>query len=348
LFGLGNQANDPFWVKIKAVNPPPTPTNTPVPTPTATGVPIPCLRAEFIADISVPDYTLFQPGQPFTKIWRLRNTGFCTWSSNFAVIFVKGNQMAGPDFQYLDREVKPGNQIDVAINMVAPQQPGEYEGYWMFRDSNGAPFGIGEKGDKPFWVKIRVDEVSQVFYSFYENYCAAQWQSRVGTLGCPHWENPSQQVYKDDGDIPKRKYRDGFFSYSDAPKLETTLNPAGPVLVVRPDNASDGYITASFPALSITNQHRFRAVIGCMKENPDCDVTFQVNYRLQDEPVQILAFWRQQNDGEVTNIDLDLSFLAGSPVWFDLVVVNNGDSSQDWAFWLQPRIVKVETQPVQR
>ncbi len=342
LFGLGKKANDPFWVKIKAVNPPPTPTNTLVPTPTATSQPPPCLRAEFVADITVPDNSIFPPGQPFTKIWRFKNTGFCTWSSNFAVIFVNGNQMSGPNFQYLDREVRPGNLVDVALNLVAPLQPGEHRGDWMFRDSNGAPFGIGAKGDKSFWIRIRVEEISQSFFNFYENYCAAEWKSRRGALNCPHWENPTQKAYKDEGPVPLKDYQDGFFSFSEAPNLETTLNPGGPVLVVRPDNEADGFITASFPALSITNQHRFKAVIGCMKENPDCDVTFQINYRLQDEPVQVLAFWRQRNDGEVTNIDIDLSFLAGNPVWFDLVVVNNGDSSQDWAFWLQPRIVKVE------
>lgn len=342
LFGLGKKANDPFWVKINAVNPPPTPTNTLVPTPTATSQPPPCLRAEFVADITVPDNSIFPPGQPFTKIWRFKNTGFCTWSSNFAVIFVSGNQMSGPNFQYLDREVRPGNLVDVALNLVSPLQPGEHRGDWMFRDSNGAPFGIGAKGEKSFWIRIRVEEDSQSFFNFYDNYCSAEWQSRRGAINCPHWENPTQKVYKDEGPVPLKDYQDGFFSFSEAPNLETTLNPGGPVLVVRPDNEPDGFITASFPALSITNQHRFRAVIGCMKENPDCDVTFQINYRLQDEPVQVLAFWRQRNDGEVTNIDIDLSFLAGNPVWFDLVVVNNGDSSQDWAFWLQPRIVKVE------
>jgi hypothetical protein len=341
LFGLGKKADDPFWVKIKAQLPPATPTFTPTPTATATSLPPPCLRAQYVADVTIPDNTLLPPGAPFTKIWRLKNSGQCTWTPNFNLVFVQGNQMQGPSTQALNYEVKPGSQVDVAVNLVAPSEPGPHQGYWMLRDTNGVQFGIGEKGDQPFWVKIQVQDTSLTFYDFVKNICAAEWRSRRGALACPHWENPDQRVFKDNGKIPVDRYKNGFFSYAEAPRLEASLAPGGPALVVRPDNEPDGFITASFPALAITRQHRFRAVIGCTSENPGCDVTFQVNYRLQDEPVQVLGFWRERYDGQTTSLDIDLSFLAGQQVWFELVLVNNGQSSQDWGFWLQPRIVEI-------
>ncbi len=340
-FGLGSRANDPFWVKIKAVVPAPTPTVTSSPTPTPTNQPPPCNRAEFVTDVTVPDYTLFKPGEAFTKIWRFKNTGACKWTNNYGLSFVSGDQMQGPDLQYIGREVKPGELIDVAVNLVAPDKPGDHVGNWAFRDTNGVIFGIGSKGDKPFWVKIRVAEVSTHVFDFAERYCDADWKSRAGELNCPHWQNSGQRIYKDNGKIPLEDYRDGFFSYSDEPRLEAPTEPTGPVLVVRPDNQPDGYITGSFPGLEITSSYRFRTVTGCMQENPACDVTFQLNYRLADGQVQVLAFWREVFDGKVTTQDIDLSFLAGQKVWFDLVVVNNGDSKHDWAFWLYPRIDQV-------
>jgi len=71
--------------------PPPPPTVTPLPplTPTQTPFTVPptvspagCDRASFIADVRVPDGTLFTPGAAFSKTWRLKNSGSCTWTSS--------------------------------------------------------------------------------------------------------------------------------------------------------------------------------------------------------------------------------------------------------------------------
>jgi len=39
-----------------------------------------CDRAQFISDVTVPDGTTFAPGATFTKTWRLKNSGTCTWT----------------------------------------------------------------------------------------------------------------------------------------------------------------------------------------------------------------------------------------------------------------------------
>jgi hypothetical protein len=65
----------------------PPPSETPAPptitnTPPSTASPTPlCDLAQFIADVNVPDGTVFQPGETFTKTWRLKNNGVCTWTS---------------------------------------------------------------------------------------------------------------------------------------------------------------------------------------------------------------------------------------------------------------------------
>jgi hypothetical protein len=53
------------------------PTSTPPPTLT----PVPCDRAAFVADVTVPDGTNFAPGTTFVKTWRLKNNGSCTWTT---------------------------------------------------------------------------------------------------------------------------------------------------------------------------------------------------------------------------------------------------------------------------
>jgi hypothetical protein len=50
--------------------------------------------------------------------------------------------------------------------------------------------------------------------------------------------------------------------------------------------------------------------------------------------------WDEQYDGNIQAVELDLSSLSGKSVEFVLAVQANGAANQDWAFWLQPRIVR--------
>lgn len=107
-------------------------------------------------DVTVPDNTPLLPGQSFTKIWQLQNTGTCAWTSAYAARFFYGNQMSAPDMVFLGRDVPPGGFIEISVDMVAPMQPGTYQGNWKLRNADGALFGIGPRGDSPFWVRIQV------------------------------------------------------------------------------------------------------------------------------------------------------------------------------------------------
>ena len=87
----------------------PTVTGTPpTPTPTKSVTPIPsaCDRAQFIADVTVPDGTSFAPGIGFSKTWRLKNIGTCTWT-NYSLIFDSGEKMGGPDSALIPTSVAP-------------------------------------------------------------------------------------------------------------------------------------------------------------------------------------------------------------------------------------------------
>ncbi len=78
------------------VAPTPAPTATPAPQPTATATPSRCIDgAQYVADLNYDDNNMknppvLQPGQPFTKGWRVRNSGTCTWNSTYSFRFVQG------------------------------------------------------------------------------------------------------------------------------------------------------------------------------------------------------------------------------------------------------------------
>ena len=109
-------------------------------------------------DITIPDDTSMQPGQSFTKIWRLQNVGSCTWTTDYAVRFFYGAQMSAPETVLLKDNVNPGQAIEVAVDMVAPQSPGIHQGNWKLTNAAGQLFGIGPNGDAPFWVRINIQE----------------------------------------------------------------------------------------------------------------------------------------------------------------------------------------------
>lgn len=107
-------------------------------------------------DVTVPDETVFEPGQYFSKTWRLVNAGTCSWNRNYAVVWFSGDNVGINREQLLGVKVKPGETVDVTVDMIAPQAPGIYQSNWKLRSSEGNLFGIGSNGGAPFWVRIVV------------------------------------------------------------------------------------------------------------------------------------------------------------------------------------------------
>jgi len=148
------------------------PTNTPLPTntalPTATAVSY-CDWATFVKDVSIPDGTWFSAGDSFTKIWRLKNRGTCTWTADYMLVFVSGDQLGGTSAVRLPGNVLPGQTVDVSVTLTVPAKRGHYVGYWMLRNASGVLFGYGENANKSFYVDINADDLPHgtVTGSFY-------------------------------------------------------------------------------------------------------------------------------------------------------------------------------------
>jgi hypothetical protein len=138
--------------------PPDEPTETPQPTETLTPIssstptPIPCNMASFVSDVTIPDGSSIVTGATFTKTWRLRNTGSCTWNTSYSLVFDRGEKMSGPDAQPLAGSVAPGQTVDISVSLTAPNAPGNYRGHWRLRDGSGVLFGLSTGS---FWVDIK-------------------------------------------------------------------------------------------------------------------------------------------------------------------------------------------------
>ena len=159
----GQASSASFQVLVPSASNTPQPVSAVTPTspplPTATAAP-PCTnRAAFVTDVTIPDNSLVEAGKSFDKIWRIMNTGTCTWTTGYAVVFVNGNHMSGPSASPLADSVLPGGTVDLKLPLVAPKEDGTYVGEWQLRTASGLLFGLGADADQPFWVKIRVGPV---------------------------------------------------------------------------------------------------------------------------------------------------------------------------------------------
>lgn len=112
-----------------------------------------CNLASFVTDVTIPDGTQIEFNQTFSKTWRLKNAGTCTWTSGYTLVFESGDQMGGPASQTLTNgSVAPGQNLDITVNLVAPGSAGTYRGNWKIREPGGALFGLS---NGPFWVEIK-------------------------------------------------------------------------------------------------------------------------------------------------------------------------------------------------
>ncbi|MGD2157005.1 MAG: NBR1-Ig-like domain-containing protein [Anaerolineales bacterium] len=138
---------------------PTTPQTTTQPTSTSTSdVTCDQAAAAFPIDITIKDDTEMEPGQEFTKIWRLVNVGTCIWTTEYAAVWFSGEQLSTNDSIALSENIGPNQSVDIAVDMSAPSEPGTYQSNWKLRNADDELFGIGPNGESPFWVRIIVIE----------------------------------------------------------------------------------------------------------------------------------------------------------------------------------------------
>ena len=104
-----------------------------------------CNNSVFEGDVTIPDGTVLKGGEDFQKIWKIRNTGTCTWDEGYSLVYIGGsNPNLDPynfDFKKSEDFVAGGAAINLPVNLTAPCTPGKYEGHWRMRNDQGYYFG---------------------------------------------------------------------------------------------------------------------------------------------------------------------------------------------------------------
>jgi len=117
----------------------PSPTSALLPQPTQAG-PV-CNDSVFISE-TVPDGTVFKPGEDFDKSWTIQNTGTCTWDEGYALIYL-GGTLDGYDIKIDKKEefTPPGSTQVFKVRLTASLEPREYSECWRMQDDRGYFFG---------------------------------------------------------------------------------------------------------------------------------------------------------------------------------------------------------------
>jgi hypothetical protein len=335
LIALGVMALALVWALLRPSTAPPsgaTPpppgvaTATPsgaIPAPTAT---VACNWAAFVSDVTVPDDTVMQPGQQFTKTWRLQNIGSCTWDSSYSVVFAGGDNLGAPAQQSIGATVAPGNTVDISLAMTAPQSTGSYTSYYKLRSGSGVIFGIGANANNPFWVAISVNQNVTTEISGVDRMCDFAWVSGVGPMTCPQDSLTNGSVMRQDN-----------------PGVEISTNENEPAIVVMPNDGPGGFVTGTTNFFDVAPGDRVRTVVGCMANEVNCNLTFEIGYKTQSGAYGQLGVWGQAFDGSLDKIDLDLTGLAGQSIQLVFTVRSNtGTSFENYGFWLNPRLVRYQ------
>jgi len=113
--------------------------------------------AAFVADVTVPDGTSFNQGDTIHKVWRVKNTGTCTWSTQYSIVFASGDQMNAPASTPL-HNTKPGDTLDISVDLTAPNQAASYRSDFELHNPSGVAMPIDQA--KTLWVTVAVGTAS--------------------------------------------------------------------------------------------------------------------------------------------------------------------------------------------
>jgi hypothetical protein len=113
--------------------------------------------ADFVEDITVPDESVIAAGAPFTKTWRIRNNGSCTWTPAYALTFVDGTELDGPTIVPITRTIVPSDTVDLSVQLTAPTYNDTFRSDWYLYNGYKREF-FGILGDAPIWVIIVVED----------------------------------------------------------------------------------------------------------------------------------------------------------------------------------------------
>jgi len=334
--------------------PTPSPTTQPTTIPASAG----CnLNAAFVADVTIPDNTSIAPGSAFVKTWRVKNSGTCDWGDGFQLVFASGEQMGGPASVPLS-PVAVGATTDVAVNLVAPSEPGTHNGAWRISAKDGTIFGSNltvvivvpaptNTPEPPTLTPsptpktgiilkptLVLRHLPTVVYDLVDKANKATWQGWPGAISLPFPGSTSSS--------------NGFALWVNSPTMEDGSKPSR-CLETHPKWVTDGSIVGTYTDIFYSgyvvqsSDHlvaKAGFLSGAKSGANDANVKFKVVFRPEGGPNTTTSVNHAYN-GSLVNIDIPLEAWAGKKA--DLILgvdALNPSASRDWACWVSAQILR--------
>lgn len=122
-------------------------------TPQPTNIPDCTNSASFVSDVTIPDNTEIGQGTPFTKTWRVSNTGTCIWGPDYTLAYYSEERMNAP--ASVDLPVTyPGQPADISVTLIAPNSLGTHRGNFVIKNPAGLIMKVDN--DSRLWLVIKV------------------------------------------------------------------------------------------------------------------------------------------------------------------------------------------------
>lgn len=311
---------------------------TPSPTPAPTiELPPNCEnKARFVRDVTIPDGTRLAPAEKFEKVWLLQNAGDCPWGPGYTARFISGDYTGIETEAPILKVTPPEAEGEISVSMIAPATAGRYRGDWQMFDLSGTPFGpkmfLEIEVTPPDPEKLDTANLTTL-YDFIEKAPEASWSA--GETAYTLQETEISETLK----LPAPQ---GLVARG-AARLRGNVESAGQVLLTYPDQ-EQGFIEGKYAVdTPLQPADALAVTMGFIKLSilSDDGVTFEVLFTPNDGSEQtILSRTVQYKDSPVTQIQPLAGIEPGQTGTFTLRVVGRDSLSQDWAVWIDLRLIR--------
>jgi len=117
-----------------------TPTMTPTETPEATVTPTPGEDQAAFVTQKPQDGTALSPGADIDVIWTVENIGINRWDEDYYYKYSSGWDGHKQNKYNLSKNVRVGDEVNLVVDMIAPNKSGTYTTVWKLYNDDGEPF----------------------------------------------------------------------------------------------------------------------------------------------------------------------------------------------------------------
>jgi hypothetical protein len=90
--------------------------------------------------VAMPVMRVVGPGESFAQVWQFTNNSDTAWCRGARLHLVDGDQMQAPASTPVP-DIAPGESVAVQVDLVAPAEPGTYQGSWRLQVAHNPDLG---------------------------------------------------------------------------------------------------------------------------------------------------------------------------------------------------------------